>query len=77
MSTSLSSESFSPYLNEQNITTIGVSIYSDNPLANLATHSLQFVDSSLEIDNHHWLAMTLNFIFDELSHAVSIQNINE
>lgn len=59
-------------LKDHNITTIGVSIYTDNPLANLATHSLQFVDSSLDIKNHHWSSMTLNFIFDQLSHAVSV-----
>lgn len=62
------------YLNHHEITTIGVSIHSDNPLANLATYSLQFVDSSLDIENHHWSSMTLNFIFDQLSHAVSVHD---
>lgn len=62
------------YLKEHEITTIAVSIYSDNPLSSLATHSLQFVDSSLDITNHHWSSMTLNFIFDELSHAVSVHH---
>lgn len=56
---------------------VGVSIYSDNPLSRLATHSLQFVDSSLDIENHHWSSITLNLIFDQLSHAVSIHNEDE
>lgn len=65
------------YMYEQDITIVGVSIYSDNPLSRLATHSLQFVDSSLDIENHHWSSITLNLIFDQLSHAVSIHKGDE
>lgn len=62
------------YMRDSNITTIGASIYSDNPLSNMAKHSLQFVDSTLDLENHHWSSIPLNFIFDQLSHAVSLYN---
>lgn len=57
---------------EKNITTIGVSRYTDNPLSKMTTHSLQFVDSTLNIRNHHWSALPLNALLDLLMHQVAI-----
>lgn len=56
---------------ENNVTLIAVTQYSENPLATLATHSLQFVDTSLNIHNHHWSSVPLNFILDQLMHEIS------
>lgn len=60
------------YIKEKGITSVGVSIYSNNPLANHVKHSLQFVDSSLDNDTHHWSSIPLSFIFDQLSHIYSL-----
>lgn len=62
------------YIYDQEITIVAIFIYLDNPLSRLATHSLQYVDSSLDIENHHWSSITLNLIFDQLSHAISIHH---
>lgn len=56
---------------EKKVTIIAVTHYSDNPLATLSTHSLQFVDTSLNIPNHHWSSVPLNFLLDQLMHEIS------
>lgn len=67
-------EDIMEYFKNNKITTIGVSRYTDNPLSRIATHSLQFVDSALDIDNHHWSALTLNILLDLLLHHISINS---
>lgn len=62
------------YLKEKNITTVGVSLYSDSPLAQSVTHSLQFVDSTLDNKDHHWSSIPLTFLMDQLLHYISIYN---
>src|SRR5699024_8761980 len=64
------------HIKNNNTSIVGVSIFSDNLLSKLVTYSLQYVDSSLIMDNHHWSAMPLSFIFDQLSHSVAIHENN-
>mgnify|MGYP001940151028 CR=1 FL=1 len=56
------------YICSKGVATVGVTIHSDNPLSNLVTHALYFLDSSIDIDNHHWSSISLSYIFDQLSH---------
>lgn len=60
------------YISSKGVVTVGVTIHSDNPLSNLVTHALHFLDSSLDLDNHHWSSIPLSFIFDQLSHEYAI-----
>lgn len=56
------------YISDKGVVTVGVTRHTDNPLTNLVTHALHFVDSSLTLDNHHWSSLSLSSIFDQLSH---------
>lgn len=64
------------YISSKGVVTVGVTIHSDNPLSSLATHALYFIDSSLDIDHHHWSSIPLGYIFDQLSHEYATYSKN-
>ena len=62
------------YMKEKGIVTVGVSIHPGTPLTQIVKHALHFVDSSLDLENHHWSSLPLSTVFDQLSHVFAIQS---